>query len=366
MRFAITAQGRHEGIAAKGLLSAHKWWLLRRASQIGALAVFMAGPMFGYWIVRGNFASSELLETVPFSDPFILLQSLFAGMEVATPALIGALIIIALYLIVGGRAYCGWICPVNIVTDFAFWLREKTGLTRDRKLDRSTRIYILLGTLAASLATGTIAWEFVNPVSTLQRGMISGIGFGWIIILAVFFLDLFVSRRAWCSHLCPVGAFYGLVGKGSLVRVAAKRREDCTNCAACFNVCPEPHIITPALRGSGTRLILSGDCLSCGACIDSCPVDVFSFTSRLSRNVDLPMTDSPSMTDSAAPENTAGSAGIKPKSVPPRPRRNRPPAAATPDASVVASSPRPVSISRRKAPVAVVSDPSLLHRAPPG
>ena len=242
----------------------------------------MTGPALGYWIVRGNFASSELLGTVPFSDPYILLQSLFAGMKIAVPAAIGALIIVALYLVAGGRAYCGWICPVNIVTDFAFWLREKTGLTRDRKLDRTTRIYVLLGTLVASVLTGTIAWEFLNPVSTMQRGLISGIGLGRIIILAVLLLDLFVSRRAWCSHLCPVGAFYGVVGRGSLVRVAAKRREDCTNCGACFNICPEPHVITPALRGNGTRLVLSGDCLNCGGCIDSCPTDVFGFSTRFS------------------------------------------------------------------------------------
>ena len=37
MRYALTAQGRREAIAAKGLLRAHRWWLLRRASQIGAI-----------------------------------------------------------------------------------------------------------------------------------------------------------------------------------------------------------------------------------------------------------------------------------------------------------------------------------------
>ncbi len=372
MRYTITAQGRHQGIAAKGLLRAHKWWLLRRASQIGALAVFMAGPMLGYWIVHGNFASSELLGTVPFSDPYILLQSLVAGMEIAVPALIGAAIIVALYLIVGGRAYCGWICPVNIVTDFAFWLREKTGLTRDRKLDRSTRIYILLGTLAASVLSGTIAWEFVNPVSTLQRGLISGIGFGWIIILAVFLLDLFVSRRAWCSHLCPVGAFYGLVGKGSLVRVAAKRREDCTNCAACFNVCPEPHIITPALKGNGTRLVLSGDCISCGACIDSCPTEVFGFSTLLSRSRNWSSTDGDPLPEIApGPEKTTAP---RPK----KPAERRRSAAGSGTVSAFAPRPRslpqpslpqslPQSLPRRVPRAEAASDrQAVLHDAHPG
>lgn len=274
----LTLDARHQSIAARGWLRSHKWWLLRRASQITAMAVFMAGPWAGIWLVRGNFASSDISGVVPLSDPYILLQSALSGWALATPALIGAALIVAFYLLVGGRAYCSWICPVNIVTDSAHWLREKTGLTRDRKLDRRSRLVLLVATLVAAALTGTIAWEFVNPVSMMQRGLISGIGFGWGLVLAVFLLDLFVARRAWCSHLCPVGAFYGQIGRFSATRVSAVRRDACTDCGACFQICPEPHVIAPALKGDGSVVIRSGDCLNCGACIDSCPVDVFAMT----------------------------------------------------------------------------------------
>lgn len=279
-RFSITSQNRQLGVEAKGWLRAHTWWLLRRCSQVAVLLAFVAGPAAGLWIVRGNFASSQVLGVLPLTDPFILLQSLAAGVQPAALAALGAVLVLALYAVVGGRAYCSWVCPVNIVTDTAFWLREKLGITRDRKLDRRTRIWILAGACLASVVTGTVAWEFVNPVSILQRGLIFGLGAGWTIILAVFLLDLVVTRRGWCSHLCPVGAFYGIVGRASLVRVAAARREDCTNCGACFNVCPEPHVIAPALRGKGTRVVLAGDCTNCGSCIDACPVDLFELTKR--------------------------------------------------------------------------------------
>ncbi|MEG9500266.1 MAG: quinol dehydrogenase ferredoxin subunit NapH [Methylorubrum extorquens] len=279
-RLTLTAEARAEGVAAKGWLRAHKWWLLRRLTQITALGVFMAGPLVGLWLVRGNFASSQVLGVLPLSDPFVALQSLAAGTVPASIALLGALLIILFYVVVGGRAYCGWICPVNVVTDTAQLLREKLGITRDRKLDRRTRLWVLAGALIASLLSGTIAWEFVNPVSLLQRGLIFGLGAGWTVIAAVFLLDLLITRRGWCGHLCPVGAFYGLVGKASLVRVAAARREDCTNCGACFQICTEPHVITPALKGKGTTLILHEDCLNCGSCIDSCPVDVFEMSVR--------------------------------------------------------------------------------------
>lgn len=279
-RLTITAEARAEGVAAKGWLRAHKWWLLRRLMQITALGVFMAGPLAGLWLVRGNFASSEVLGFLPLSDPFVALQSLAAGTVPASIALLGALLIILFYVVVGGRAYCGWICPVNVVTDTAQWLREKLGITRDRKLDRHTRLWVLGGALIASLLSGTIAWEFVNPVSLLQRGLIFGLGAGWTVIATVFLLDLLITRRGWCGHLCPVGAFYGILGKASVVRVAASRREDCTNCGACFQICTEPHVITPALKGKGTTSILNQDCLNCGSCIDACPVDVFEFSVR--------------------------------------------------------------------------------------
>jgi ferredoxin-type protein NapH len=277
----LVASGRRLAVAEKGWWQAHRWWFLRRTAQGAVLLLFLLGPWAGIWLARGNFASSELLGVLPLSDPYIALQSILAGHWPQLTVLTGATFVLAFYLVVGGRAYCAWVCPINVVTDAAFWCRERLGITRDRKLDPRTRRWLLAATLAVSAVTGTIAWEFVNPVSTLQRGLIFGMGAGWLIVLAVFLLDLFVTRRGWCAHLCPVGAFYGLVGKASLVRVSAVARERCTDCGACFNVCTEPHVITPALKGGGGRLVLSGDCTNCGSCIDACPVDVFAMTTRL-------------------------------------------------------------------------------------
>ncbi|WP_245280012.1 quinol dehydrogenase ferredoxin subunit NapH [Hyphomicrobium sp. 99] len=279
----LTSDGRKYAAERRGWLFAHRYWMARRASQILLLALFALGPWTGIWIARGNFASSQILGVVPLSDPFIFLQSLVAGHKPYQLAFLGAGIIATLYWLVGGRVYCSWVCPVNVVTDAAYWLRDKVGLTRDRKLDKRTRVLIMLAALMASFLSGTIAWEFVNPVSILQRAFIFGIGAGWGIIAVIFALDLFVTRRGWCSHLCPVGAFYGVIGSQSVVRISASKREACTDCGACFRVCPEPHVITPALKGTGTHLIVSGDCTNCASCIDACYVDVFDFRTRLSK-----------------------------------------------------------------------------------
>ena len=121
------SDSRRLGVQAHGLLRAHKWWLLRRISQLSVLGLFVLGPMAGIWIARGNFAASEIGGVVTLGDPYIVVQSLFGGSVPALPVAGGALIVLLFYLVVGGRVYCGWVCPVNVVTDAAHWLREKTG-----------------------------------------------------------------------------------------------------------------------------------------------------------------------------------------------------------------------------------------------
>lgn len=43
-----------EAIAVKGRWKAAQWLVLRRAMQLGLLALFLIGPWFGTWIVKGN------------------------------------------------------------------------------------------------------------------------------------------------------------------------------------------------------------------------------------------------------------------------------------------------------------------------
>jgi ferredoxin-type protein NapH len=275
-----------EAVAAKGWPAAHKWLLARRLSQVGFLGLFLLGPLAGVWLVEGNLTSSLTLGVLPLSDPYVVLQSLLAGHLPKTAALTGAAIVLAVYAAIGGRVYCAWVCPVNPVTDAAAWLGGRLGLNKGWQPKRSLRLWVLGMTLLAAAVTGGIAWEAVNPVSLLHRGLIFGLGFAWSVVLAVFLFDLFVSRRGWCGHLCPVGAFYGLLGSFSLLRVSARGRRHCDDCMDCFQICPEPQVIPPALKGApkgAGPVILAPDCSNCGRCIDVCPHDVFRFASRFDR-----------------------------------------------------------------------------------
>jgi ferredoxin-type protein NapH len=218
---------------------------------------------------------------LPLSDPFIVLQSVLAGHPAEAAAWGGALLVAAGLALTAGRLYCSWVCPINLLADLAAGLRRGLGLGQRRMLaiDRRTRHCVLALALLASLATGTIAWEMVNPITLLQRGLVFGIGAASVLAAAaVFSFDLLVARGGWCGHLCPVGAFYGWLGRWGRLRVAAPRAAACTQCGACYRVCPEPHVLVPVLRPGercGSLAVRHQDCLRCGRCIDVCDERVF-------------------------------------------------------------------------------------------
>ena len=273
-----------DAIETKGWLAAYKWLLLRRISQLGILALFMIGPWFGIWIIKGNMSSSLLLDVVPLTEPYIFLQMLATGFLPAFSATVitGVIILTAFYLLVGGRVFCSWVCPVNMITDAASWTRRRLNIKSNHPLPANTRYWFLAGTLVAAALTGALAMEWVNPVSVTHRGLFFGMGAGLWFLVALFLYDAFVATRGWCGHLCPMGALYSLLGKVALLRVAAPRRDDCDDCMDCFAVCPEPQVIRPAVKKAGQEspVILDSRCTACGRCIDVCSKQVFRLTHR--------------------------------------------------------------------------------------
>jgi len=271
-----------EAVKKKGWAVAQKWLLLRRMSQLIILGLFLLGPFASVWIVKGSLSASTTLGVLPLTDPLIILQSFMAGHTVAVTALIGAIIVVVFYAMVGGRVYCSWVCPVNMITDGAAWLNRRLDFQKSIKMSRFTRYWLLAMIFITASLTGAIVWEWVNPITIFQRGLLFGIGLGWFLVTAIFIFDTFVFRRGWCGHLCPVGAFYSLLGFASILRVKAARREQCTDCMDCFTVCPEPQVIRPALKGDthGSPVIFSINCINCGRCIDICPQNVFCFSKR--------------------------------------------------------------------------------------
>ena len=56
-----------DAIHTKGWWGAHRWLLLRRITQLTILALFLVGPWFGWWLVKGNLNYSLTLGTLPLA-----------------------------------------------------------------------------------------------------------------------------------------------------------------------------------------------------------------------------------------------------------------------------------------------------------
>ena len=266
-----------------GKLRVWRYLLLRRVVQIGVLLLFLGTVRWGWEVagkplLSGNLSASELLGIIPMADPFAVLQIILTRHLPQAEVLTGAGIILLIYLILGGRSWCAWVCPINMVTDLAAWLRRQLNITDVFRLSRNIRYTVLALALLLSALSGVAAFEWISPISMLHRELIFGIGLGWTAVLGVFLFDLFILRNGWCGHLCPLGAFYALVGKLALVRVGFDA-PTCTHCGECARVCPEPQVLN-LKAASATGMIASGECTNCGRCITICPEDTLQFDLR--------------------------------------------------------------------------------------
>jgi len=246
-----------------------RWLLSRRCVQILILSAFVVEfPLIGQMAV-GNLSSSQWFGFLDLSDPFIWLQSVLAGAPVTWTALSGALLVAGFYALLGGRLYCSWVCPINLLTDAAYWLRQKLEIKGNLGIPRSLRRVILLLALVLSLLGGVPAWEMVNPITLFQRELLWWSVSGSALLASLFLFDVFVTRRGWCGHLCPVGAFYALIGRYARLRVGASEAGKCKGCAASVRACPEPHVLAPVVSNTASA-VTHGDCTRCGACLDAC------------------------------------------------------------------------------------------------
>ncbi len=255
----------------------YRYLILRRLVQVGLMVLFIGGNWFGWNILKGNYSSGLLFNAVPLSDPYAVLQILATGFLAGTDLLIGFVVTVMLYGFFFGRMFCSWVCPMNVVTDTSEFLRKKVQLKPNVKLSKNTRYGVLTAGLILSLISGTPAFEAINPIAILHRGLIFGMGGGWAFIAAIFLFDVAVSKQGWCGHLCPVGAFYSIIGKFTLLKIK-HRADNCTNCQKCFKVCPEGQVLD--IINIKTGYIRSSACTNCMRCVEVCEDEALRLTLR--------------------------------------------------------------------------------------
>ena len=263
----------------QNLWKSYRYLFMRRVVQVGLLVLYFGANAWGWKVLQGNLSSSLIFGVIPMSDPYAMLQMLAAGAVLATDLLIGVGVATAFYFFIGGRAFCSWVCPINMVTDLADFIRELIGMNRltgvKQPASRNIRYWVLGMSLVVSAIMGVAAFEFLSPISMMHRGIVFGIGFGWAAVLIIFLFDLFILKNGWCGHICPLGGFYSLLGKFSLIRVKYNE-ENCTLCMKCKVVCPESQVLF--MVGKESLSVLSGECTNCARCIEVCDDDALGFS----------------------------------------------------------------------------------------
>ncbi|OJU23007.1 MAG: cytochrome c oxidase accessory protein CcoG, partial [Sphingobacteriales bacterium 41-5] len=282
-----TKEGKRKWVYAlkpKGKLYNYRKWL-----SWFYFALFFALPLIkvnGMPLVQFNFTEGK----------FILFTKIFWPNDFFffAVAMIAMIIFIALFTIIYGRVFCGWICPQTVFLEFFFrpieWAIEGNP-AQQKKLDAAPwtgskifkkvlkhSIYFVISFIIAHTFLAYIlgideVWKLVTqPISENV-----GIFFGLLFFTALFFIVFAYIRDIVCTTICPYGRLQSVLfdkdtmqvsydyvrgePRGKIVKGVEQNLGDCVDCKLCVQVCP---------TGIDIRDGVQMECVGCTACIDAC------------------------------------------------------------------------------------------------
>ncbi|RIX42533.1 MAG: NapH/MauN family ferredoxin-type protein [Rhodocyclales bacterium GT-UBC] len=252
----------------------HKWRNRRWAVLLAVNLLFVVSFWLDIQILEGSLTASRFVG-FHLIDLNSALQVMLAHKHIIVNLVIGTFTVFLLWVLLGGRSFCSWVCPYHLLAEWAEALHLKLvekKIVTDHEFHRATRtVFWLLFSLLA-IITGYTVFETLSPTGILSRALIYGPGLalGWIALLLLF--EIFYSRRAWCRYICPIGLTYGVVGSVSPTRVSY-HVEHCFHEGDCRKVCLVPHVLEVTIKGRASDEVmgLGPDCTRCGLCIDVCP-----------------------------------------------------------------------------------------------
>ncbi|MEA3273849.1 MAG: NapH/MauN family ferredoxin-type protein [Pseudomonadota bacterium] len=259
---------------------ASKWKKRRWATLIAVNLLFVASYYFDVQLLEGALTASRFVG-FHMADLNAALQVMLAYKHVVLNLVIGTVTVLVLWLLLGGRTFCSWVCPYHLLSEWAekihLWLVSKE-IIEEHTFHRGVRtiFYVVFALLA--LLTGYTVFETISPTGILSRALIYGPGLALLWVLALLLFEVFVSRRAWCRYVCPIGMTYGLVGSVSPVRVVYSP-EKCLFGGDCRTVCMVPHVLDATIMGRAKdeSVPIGADCTRCGMCVDICPASALKF-----------------------------------------------------------------------------------------
>lgn len=258
----------------------HTWRNRRWAFLIAINLLFTLSFWLDIQILEGSLTASRLLG-FHLADVYSSLLVMLAQKHVAVNLVIGSVTVFLFWGLVGGRAFCSWVCPYHLVAEFAeklhLSLAEK-GIVRDHALHRGIRTLFWLLFALLAFATGQTLFLTLNPIGVLSRALVYGpsLALLWVGLLLLF--EVVYSRRAWCRYVCPIGLTYGVLGAKAPIRVTYYL-DACAHEGECRKVCEVPHVLDLTIKGRAedVEVDVGPDCTRCGLCVDICPTDSLRF-----------------------------------------------------------------------------------------
>ena len=270
-----------EAIRAEHAEHDSKKWLRRRwITLIAVNLLFVVSFYFDIQLLEGSLTASRFMG-FHMADLNSALQVMLAYKHVLINLLIGTVTIFVLWLLLGGRTFCSWVCPYHLLAEWGekihLYLVDKK-IIKGRDFHRGVRtLFYVVFTLLA-LLTGYTVFEAISVTGIVSRAIIYGPTLALLWVLFILLFEIFVSRRAWCRYVCPIGMTYGIVGLFSPLRVVYNLHE-CKHEGECRKVCLVPHVLDPVIKGRADdiKVPIGADCTRCGLCIDTCPTESLKF-----------------------------------------------------------------------------------------
>lgn len=258
------------------------------------LVVFYLLLFFGLPFIKVNGMPFVMLNVL--DGKFILFSKIFwpQDFHIFAIAMIAFIIFIALFTVIYGRLFCGWVCPQTVFMEFVFrpieWLIEgnpasqkllNNGPWSGSKIFKKSLkhfIYLLISFIVANTFLAYII-GMDSLVKIIKEPLSAHLSlFLGLIFFTLTFYGVFAYiREIVCTTICPYGRLQGVMYDKDTMLVAYdyvrgeqrgkfKKNEqrtlgDCIDCHQCVHVCPTGIDIR-----NGTQL----DCVGCTACIDAC------------------------------------------------------------------------------------------------
>ncbi|WP_241653991.1 4Fe-4S binding protein [Geovibrio thiophilus] len=206
---------------------------------------------------------------LPISALMGLKRFVFSGnYDMIHPAGLTLLIVFLLISIIFKRGFCGYICPIGLISETIGSAGRNIKIHRFIAYPLSSLKYLLLGffvyiiliQMSLPAIEGFLNAPYNKVSDAKMMRFFTEPSRTTLMVLAVLLILGLLFRNFWCRFLCPYGALMGLVSLVSPFKI--KREKDaCVNCMKCTNICP----MDIQVHKAGT--VHSPECIGCHDCV---------------------------------------------------------------------------------------------------